>query len=59
MMVHVAQTESVPAKRAFTVEELQTFLDYADAQVQSARTADRKGWLGAFRDVVLFKVAYA
>lgn len=59
MMVHVAETESVPAKRAFTVEELQTFLDYADAQVQTARTAGRKGWLGTFRDAVLFKVAYA
>lgn len=59
MMVHIAEAESVPAKRAFTVEELQTFFDYADAQVQSARTAGRKGWLGAFRDAVLFKVAYA
>ncbi len=36
MMVHVAETESVPAKRAFAVEELQTFLHYADAQVQTA-----------------------
>jgi len=59
MMVHVAEAESVPAKRAFTAQELQTFLDYADAQVQSARTAGRKGWLGAFRDAVLFKVTYA
>ena len=50
---------SRPSKRAFTLEELQAFFDHADAQVARIRAAGRKGWLPAFRDAVLFKVAYA
>ncbi len=55
---HVAEVESRPSKRAFTLEELQAFFDHADEQVQVSRGKGRKGSLPAFRDAVLFKVAY-
>jgi integrase/recombinase XerC len=57
--VHAQETEGDASKRAFTLEELQAFFDHADAQVARIRAAGRKGWLPAFRDAVLFKVAYA
>jgi len=57
--VHAQQAEADPSRRAFTVEELQAFFDHADAQVARVRAAGHKGWLPAFRDAVLFKVAYA
>jgi len=57
--VHVQDNESRPEKRAFTIDELQEFFDYADEQVTRARDSGRKGWLPAFRDAVLFKVAYS
>jgi site-specific recombinase XerD len=57
--VHAQQAEADPSKRAFTLEELQAFFDHADAQVARIRAAGRKGWLPAFRDAALFKVAYA
>jgi integrase len=57
--VHAQQAEADPSKRAFTLAELQAFFDHADAQVARIRAAGRKGWLPAFRDATLFKVAYA
>jgi integrase/recombinase XerC len=57
--VHVQETESRPEKRAFTIGELQDFFDYADEQVTKARDRGRKGWLPAFRDATLFKIAYS
>jgi len=57
--IHVAEVESEPSKRAFTADELQAFFDHADEQAGAARGLGRKGWLPAFRDAVLFKVAYA
>jgi site-specific recombinase XerD len=57
--VHLQENESDPGKRAFTLDELEAFLDYADEQVARIRGAGRKGWLPAFRDATLFKVAYA
>ncbi len=56
--VHVQEAESDPSKRAFTLDELQAFFDYADDEVARIRAAGRKGWLPAFRDATLFKVAY-
>jgi integrase/recombinase XerC len=56
--VHAQEAEADPAKRAFTREELQAFFDHADHQVGRIRGAGRKGWLPAFRDATLFKVAY-
>ncbi|MGH3180430.1 MAG: tyrosine-type recombinase/integrase [Streptosporangiaceae bacterium] len=57
--VHVQEYEGEPAKRAFTIDELQAFFDHADAQVTAIRGRGRKGWLPAFRDATLFKTAYA
>jgi integrase len=57
--VHAQQGESGPSKRAFTIDELEAFFDYADGQVEAIRAAGRKGWWPAFRDATLFKVAYA
>jgi integrase/recombinase XerC len=56
---HVQESEGRPDKRAFTMDELQDFFDYADEQVTRARDRGRKGWLPAFRDATLFKVAYS
>jgi site-specific recombinase XerD len=57
--VHVQDAESDPSRRAFTRTELQAFFDHADDQVAAIRNAGRKGWLPAFRDAALFKIAYA
>jgi integrase/recombinase XerC len=56
---HAQEAEGVPAKRAFTLDELQEFFGYADEQAARIRGAGRKGWLPASRDATLFKVAYA
>ena len=56
--VHVQDAEGDPAKRAFTVDELQAFFDHADEQVRRVRGRGRKGWLPVFRDAAAFKVAY-
>ena len=56
---HVQDSESQPTKRAFTRRELQNFFDRADDEVTRIASAGRKGWLPAYRDAVLFKVAYA
>jgi integrase/recombinase XerC len=56
--VHVADYEAEPTKRAFTLAELQALFDHADQQVAKIRARGRKGWLPAFRDATLFKVAY-
>jgi integrase/recombinase XerC len=55
---HVADYEGRPGKRAFTRDELQALFDHADEQVDLKRARGRKGWLTAFRDATLFKVAY-
>ena len=57
--VHVQDNEGDPRKRAFTLDELQLFFDFADDQAMKSTGTGRKGWLPAFRDAVLFKVAYA
>ena len=56
--VHVQEAEADPGKRAFTLEEIQAFIDYADEQVLAVRGRGRKGWLPVFRDATMFKVAY-
>jgi site-specific recombinase XerD len=55
---HTQDNEQDPTKRAFTRKELQTFFDRADDEVSRIRDLGRKGWVPAFRDAVLFKVAY-
>jgi hypothetical protein len=56
--VHVQEAESDPFPTGLTRTELQAFFDHADDQVAAIRSAGRKGWLPAFRDAALFKVAY-
>lgn len=56
---HVAEVESEPTKRAFTRAELQALFDHADEQVEAKRRLGRKGWMSAFRDATMIKVAYA
>jgi hypothetical protein len=58
-IAHLQSYEGNPEARAFTREELQRFLDYADDQVDRAVRAKRKGALAAYRDATLFKVMYA
>jgi integrase/recombinase XerC len=55
---HVAEVESEPSKRAFIRAELQGLFDYADEQVEVKRRRGRKGWVSAFRDATMIKVAY-
>ena len=54
----IADSEAEPTKRAFTRDELQALFDHADEQVARKRALGRKGWLPAFRDATLFKIAY-
>jgi integrase/recombinase XerC len=56
--VHVQASEADPRKRAFTLDELQSLFDHADAQVGRVRGGGRKGWLPVFRDATALKVAY-
>lgn len=57
--VHVQDNEADPRKRAFTKAELHAFFEHYDDEVARIRAFDRKGWLPAFRDATLFKIAYA
>jgi integrase/recombinase XerC len=50
--------EGRPARRAFTIEELQALFDHADDEVARVRAVGRKGWVTLFRDATLLKVAY-
>lgn len=56
---HVQDNESDPKKRAFTKLELQEFFDYSDDQVALIAASGRKGYLPAYRDSVMFKLAYS
>src|SRR6478735_4358812 len=56
---HVQDNEQSPAKRAFTRRELQDFFDRADDQVSLVAASARKGWLPAYRDATMFKLAYS
>ncbi|MFC7641969.1 tyrosine-type recombinase/integrase [Streptosporangium lutulentum] len=55
---HVQEIEARPEKRAFTIDELQDFFDYADDQVTTARERGARV-VAAFRDATLFKIAYS
>ena len=55
---HVGDYEGRPGRRPLTRDELQALFDAADARVDHVRRRGRKGWLAAFRDATLLKVAY-
>jgi integrase len=56
---HIQEAEAGPGKRAFTKVELQSLFDRADDETIRIARHNRKGWLPAFRDSVVFKIAYA
>lgn len=58
-VAHLADDEGRPGNRPLSRDELQALFDHADARVAQVRSLGRKGWLAAFRDATVFKVAYA
>ena len=58
-IAHRSEYEGRPGNRPLTRQELQRLFDYADAQVERAVRARRKGALAAYRDATVFKVIYA
>jgi integrase/recombinase XerC len=57
-VAHLADYEGRPGNRPLTREELQAFFNHADDEVVAIRGRGRKGWLPAFRDATMLKVAY-
>jgi integrase/recombinase XerC len=56
---HRSEFEGRPERKGLSREEVQAFLDHADDEVAERRRRGRKGWLSAWRDATVFKVAYA
>lgn len=56
---HTQEAQAGPGKRALTHNELQALFDHADERAVAAQSSGRKGWLTAFRDATLLKVAYS
>lgn len=56
---HLAEFEARPARRPFTYDELEAFFEQADARVERAVVAGKKGALAALRDAQFFKTVYA
>ncbi|MFJ6752168.1 tyrosine-type recombinase/integrase [Streptomyces sp. NPDC091266] len=57
-VAHLADYEGGAKRRPMTREEIQIFLDHADAQVDRAIRLGRKGALAAYRDATVFKLMY-
>ncbi|WP_257002043.1 tyrosine-type recombinase/integrase [Streptomyces sp. WZ.A104] len=55
---HLTDYEGRAERRPMTREEIQAFLDHADAQVERAIRRGRKGALAAYRDATVFKTLY-
>jgi len=58
LAVHTVDYEGRPGRRALTRGECQDLFDAADSHVAAVRAAKRKGWVSAFRDATMLKVAY-
>jgi len=56
---HTSEFEGRPGRRSLTRAELQDLFDAADDAVEVIRQRNRKGWVSAFRDATMLKVAYA
>jgi site-specific recombinase XerD len=56
---HTSEHEGRPGRRSLSRPECQALFDAADARAQTVRAGGRKGWLPAFRDATMLKVAYA
>jgi len=59
LATHTADYEGRPHRRSLSRVELQAFFDAADDHVETVRARGRKGWVAAFRDATMLKVAYA
>lgn len=57
-MVHRQEGPENPSKRPFALDELQSFFDFADAEVERILRSGKRGGLAAYRDAVAFKVMY-
>jgi integrase/recombinase XerC len=57
-VAHLTDYEGRPGNRPLTRAELQALFDHADGRVEAVRRRGRKGWLAAFRDATMLKVAY-
>ncbi len=57
-MSHVVDAEARPGRRSMTRAECQDLFDAADARADRIRMGGRKGWVPAFRDATMLKVAY-
>jgi site-specific recombinase XerD len=58
LAAHAADYEGRPGRRSLTRAECQDLFDAADARVEAVRANGRKGWVPAFRDATMLKVAY-
>lgn len=56
---HTTDDAAPPARRAFTLDELQRFFDGVDDVVDAEAGRRTKRWITAMRDSTAFKVAYA
>jgi site-specific recombinase XerD len=59
LATHRTDTEASPSRRPLTKAECQALFDAADDRAASVRQRGTKGWVPAFRDSVMLKVAYA
>lgn len=59
LAVHATDYEGRPARRPLSRVECQALFDAADDRVELIRANERKGWVPAFRDATMLKVAYA
>jgi len=57
--VRNVDSEARPTRRPLTREECQALFDAADERVEDVRRRGHKGYLPAFRDATMLKVAYA
>ena len=58
LAVHASEYEGRPARRSLTRTECQALFDAADDRAETIRANRRKGFIPAFRDATMLKVAY-
>lgn len=58
LAIHASEYEGRPSRRSLTRGECQDLFDAADERVERIRATSRKGWVPAFRDATMLKVAY-
>ena len=56
---HLAAFEGRESRRGFTFDELETLFGAATERVERLRRTGKKGWLPAWRDLVMLGTAYA